>query len=268
MLVLKNIEAQVTSVEEITLVWEFNPTEESLIDYKIFVYRSEAPIPGTTLTGLDLIASDVSPTAYSWTDTTLSGLYHHNRSWYYKLLISEIGTSNTSVVPDPPVYNNNESTDYTWVEILRRKRLVMERSDNRYSSTDFYLLKRRTWGTHCTLCWDGTLNRVIEQNCPICFGTGWVSGYFDAISFKGMINSAPKFNEINMFGEWMPSDVLLIMLNFPPLKSKDIVINKITNERWAVVGQPRPLRKKNVILEQRAQLALLQADDPLYEIMV
>jgi len=30
-----------------------------------------------------------------------------------------------------------------------------------------------------------------------------------------------------MFGEWMPSDTLLTMLNFPPLKPRDVIVDDV-----------------------------------------
>jgi len=45
-----------------------------------------------------------------------------------------------------------------------------------------------------------------------------------------MINPAPQFNQITMFGEFMPSDCVLNMLNYPPLRPKDVVV-ETTNQR-------------------------------------
>jgi len=268
MLTLDTLDVTTFDVENPTLTWTFEATTEALSGYSIDVYRSEAPDNADALDSYDLVEAGISPSTYSYTDISVSGLYHHNRTWYYKLLISGIGTSSYDIVPTIPAYVSDDSTNRPWIEILRRKQLVMNRTDNRYSGIDLYLLKRRTWGTRCTDCWDEITQRITEANCSVCLGTGWVDGYFDPISVRGMLNPAPKFNEINMFGEWMPSDTLLTMLNFPPLKSKDMVVDSTNGERWIVVGQPRQTKKKNVVIEQRAQLALLQADDPLYDITI
>lgn len=269
MLTLSTLDVSTFNIEDPTLTWAFEPTYEALSGYNIDIYRSESPDDTGDTSSYDLIATGLSPNAYAYTDTSVSGLYHHNRTWYYKLLISGIGTSNVDFAPDDPAYSQDNTTDRAWIEILRRKSLVMNRTDGRYSTYNFYLLKRRTWGTHCdSCCWDDVLHRVTSASCTTCYGTGWNDGYFDPIPFNGMINASPKYNEITMFGEWMPSDALLVMLNFPPLKSKDIIIDSLSGERWVVMGQPRQVRKKNVVIEQRAQVALLQADDLLYSIEI
>jgi len=266
MLVLDTLDVSAFNIQDPALTWTFEATDEALSGYSLSVYRSESPDDTPDdLSAYDLIASGVSPDDYAYTDTTQSGLYHHNRTWFYRLLISGIGTANTSIAPVTPAYNNDTSTFSVWREILRRKQLVLERTDDLYAYIDLHLIKRRTWGTHCTLCWDTTLNRATDGDCSECYGTGWTSGYFNAISFKGMVTSSPKMNQINMFGEWMPSDVLLYMLNFPPLHSKDIVVAG-TGDRYVVVGSPRQIRVKNIIIEQQAQLALIHADDPTYAV--
>ena len=78
-----------------------------------------------------------------------------------------------------------------------RKTLVL----NKKTGRDCKVLKRRTYGTYCTTCYDEVLFRATDPNCTECHGTGFKTGYFPAISMKAMINAAPKYNQITMFGE-------------------------------------------------------------------
>jgi hypothetical protein len=50
--------------------------------------------------------------------------------------------------PTPAGYLRDESTDTYYLEILRRKSLILER----FSGRSFKILKRRTFGTRCSLC--------------------------------------------------------------------------------------------------------------------
>jgi hypothetical protein len=50
--------------------------------------------------------------------------------------------------PTPAGYLRDESTDKYYLEILRRKALILEK----FSGRSFKILKRRTFGTRCSLC--------------------------------------------------------------------------------------------------------------------
>ena len=79
-----------------------------------------------------------------------------------------------------------------------------------------------------------------------------------------MMNASPKYNQITMFGEWMPQDVLLTLLNFPPIRSKDVIVDD-NNQRW-IVKQLRPTEKLGFVIEQNAQCSLISFDDEVYDV--
>jgi len=79
-----------------------------------------------------------------------------------------------------------------------------------------------------------------------------------------MLNPAPKYNQITMFGEWMPHDALFTMLNFPPIRTRDIVIDD-RNQRW-IVKQIRKTEKLGYVIEYNAQCSLISHDDQIYEL--
>ena len=78
------------------------------------------------------------------------------------------------------------------------------------------------------------------------------------------MDPAPKFNQITMFGEWMPQDALFTTLNFPPVRSKDIVVDD-SNKRW-IVKEVRTVEKDGFVIEQNAQCSLIAYDDIIYTI--
>ena len=185
-----------------------------------------------------------------------------NRTWYYKVLISGIGTSNTAIAPTKAAYLQDLTTDIVYNEILRRKSVTL----NNYSGRDLKILKRRTFGTRCTVCWDKTLQRIRYGDCETCHGTGWLDGYFPVISVKGMLNPSPVLNQITMYGEWRPSDSLLTMLNFPTLTTRDVVVDE-KGDRYAVRAV-RKIERKGFVIEQQAQLSLISYEDKVYKVTV
>jgi hypothetical protein len=60
----------------------------------------------------------------------------------------------------------------------------------------------------------------------------------------------------------MPQDSLLTMLNYPPIKSKDIVVDD-KNKRWAA-RQIRTIEKGGITIEQSVQCSLVALDDDVY----
>jgi hypothetical protein len=55
-------------------------------------------------------------------------------------------------------------------DMIRKERLRHEK----YTSIDGYLLKRRRYGTRCTVCTDPYTEEVTDSQCNICRGTGLV----------------------------------------------------------------------------------------------
>jgi len=65
--------------------------------------------------------------------------------------------------------------------LLRQQYL---RLTNLHAGVQGWLLRRRHWGTRCTVCTDFDLeNQVSNPNCTTCYGTGIVYGYYNAYPF-------------------------------------------------------------------------------------
>ena len=238
--------------------WEFNepvPTGNKVIE----IYRSE--VPADSLGEFDLIDT-VAVTEANYIDTGVDNLYLHNRKWYYHLNLVDNDTLDETLLLTQPVTSDEGPRDYAAREILRRKELSLER----FTQRSFYLLKRRTWGTHCTDCWDDTLFRATDPNCATCYGTGWELGYFSPIKFEGMANPSPSYNQLLPFAKWKPSDILLTMLNFPYIIEGDVVVDD-EGDRWIVV-QKRAVEKLGRVIEQSLQLSKIQPDDVVYTVSV
>ena len=262
MILLETLDVNSYDLESLDLTWSFKSTPSAnFADFKLDVYRCEAP--SSDISEYDLIASGISSTAYSYSDTTVSGLQHPQRLWYYKFKIKEYSGAtvvDTDIQPAVPAYIHDLTDDKFHREILRRKNLVL----NRYSGRTMKLIKHRSWGQHCPECWDEYLYRIKYDECPTCYGTGWVGGYFDPIEFKSLITPSPKYNQINMFGDWRPSDTMLTTVNFPPLQVRDVVVDE-RNARW-MVKAVRTKEIKGFVIEQNIQASLISLEDDVYEV--
>ena len=194
MLSLTSLTVSSYDVDKLTVTWTFKNTSESLSNYSIDVYRGESPSTGTS--EYTVVGSGISANTASFDDTTISGIYHPTRTWFYKLKLTNNLTSETSLLFDnTPAYVKSYTTDRPTLEIIRRKKLVVDK----YAGRDVKILRRRTYGTRCSLCWDTTLSRRTLDDYTECYGTGITGGFFSHISHKGIITASPKFNQITIF---------------------------------------------------------------------
>ncbi len=246
-------------ISSITVSWQFEPTTESVLNYKVDIYRAETP--GVSGIGeYDIIASGISANSYSYQDTTVSGLTTPNRTWFYKILVKNNLTSATKLYPDTPSYFKC-TPDYIAKNIIASKKLSLDKKVTRR----MYLIKKYELGTRCTNCWDSILFRTTKANCDVCKGSGFITGYYDAIAFNATISAAPKYNQIMVWGNWSMSDRILYTIGYPPMKPKDVIIDD-TNTRW-LVGQVRTIEFKGYVVEQQVQLVYIQPDDIIYNII-
>lgn len=259
MLTIESLNVTSYDGESLQLSWEFATTSEVISDYGVNVFRSESTNSG--ISDYDVVASGISANDYSYIDTGVSQLLDLGRPWFYKLEIINNNTAESTFQPTAPAYLKDGVPDRVFREIVRRKAIVL--NNPRYSGRNFKVFKRRTWGIHCSTCWDQSLQRSTDSDCPTCYGTGWINGYYNPVTFRGMKNTSPKLSQINMFGEWKPSDSLLYMLGNPPLKTRDIISDD-DNHLWTIV-QVRGVERLGHIVEQNAQIALISQDDFLYK---
>lgn len=241
-----------------SLTWELSEIPAG--NFSIQIYRSEGP--GENISEYDLITT-VPISSFTYTDTGVGKLADFSRSWYYKLKILNMDdVLDFLVVPTIPITANDVMKDKVGNEILRLKELSL----TRFTQRTLYLLKRRTWGTHCTVCWDETYQRSTDEQCPVCAGTGWVRGYFDPVRFKGVITPSPSHNQVLQFGLWKDGSIMMTCLNYPKLVAQDIIVDDIGN-RWKV-ADIRKLEKLGRLIEQQAQLESLGYDDIAYKFAV
>ena len=191
MLILKSLDISTYDGQSYNVEWEFEPDTDVISDYRVNIYRSEAPV--SDITQYDIFASGLNANLYNYVDTSISQLLDLGRPWFYKLGIYEpINISGISYQPEPAAYLKDEVPDKVFREIVRRKKLNIDHP--KHSGRNFRIFKRRTWGTHCNVCWDDSLQRGTDSNCLTCFGTGWINGYYDPMTVRGMKNPSPKLS--------------------------------------------------------------------------
>ncbi len=82
-----------------------------------------------------------------------------------------------------------------------RAALKILRAENRqlYHKSPGYLLKRRWIGTRCTKCDNGLIHNAEQEQCPVCYATGFIGGYFQPVECGLEINMAGSTDRVDIY---------------------------------------------------------------------
>ena len=151
-------------------------------------------------------------------------------------------------------------------EVLRRELLMLRK----YTGRRGYLLKMRYTGTPCPRCLDYQTDEVRDQDCPVCLGTGKISGYYapipcvyaavhpisgedhlDPAQARGMVN------DVHTKGR---------MLAVPQMLHRDVWIDRDSDSRWKIHRVENICEIRGVALVCEVDLRLIPFSDPLYQL--
>lgn len=211
-------------LDELAIFWqvEIDP-EENILDFEMFVLRSESPegefevvSPGLfdTFSFVDL---DVC-TRSKW------------RKFYYKIK-AVFTPSGAETFSD--VKNSFIPTEINLIglEIARRNREVLLAE---FVGVPCTLFVKRTFGPRCPDCWDFLKKQVRRSNCESCFRVGRANGYYTPI-FPVLFQLNPHGQSIDHsnLGELEPAQTNAWTSNFPLLKPGDVIVEP-GNRRWRI----------------------------------
>jgi hypothetical protein len=258
MLKILKLEAQQVSPSFITLIWHLESSSESFTDYHVDVYKGE--LPSTVITDYTLIASGISPQSHtSYNDFTISGMTNKEDTWNYciRVINNNTGVYSTSI----PIAINVQR-DYVAKYIIKHRELVF----NKLSGHDFFILKRKTYGTYCTACFDTTLQRTTNSKCPVCYDTRFIGGFYSPYRVRGQFNNNPPRHQLTTFGDWQDNDGILVMSNTPVVAPGDIIVDQF-GKRWNVVTV-KTTNKALFLISQQLQVRQIETDSVVYTIPI
>jgi len=241
----------------IELYWQIESDGVDLSQVSIDIYRSQAP-NDEDLSGYELLEENFPANSLFYSDDSLRGLQHGTRVWYYKIKLKDDNDPDNFTISDY-VYLNSGVPDRKWLKIYNHKVMSLKKG-GRF----FFLLKKRTWGERPSN-WDPILfhatSEIDEEDNS--FGRGWKDAFFPPIPFYGMVTPNPRVKDISIWGEFYPSDIVLTMLNRPPLEIGDIIVDPKKDLKY-YVQRTRTLEKLGSPIEQQSQLSLIHLDDEIY----
>lgn len=152
--------------------------------------------------------------------------------------------------------------------LLKRKLLRdLSVGFRRLNGVPLSLLKRRRWGARCPVCWDQVLREATQEHCLTCYGTGFEGGYWSTVRVRGRREAATVQTQLSAHGESDVKYADYILLDYPRLEYKDVVVDLRSGDRYEV-QRMTPTELKGVTVHQKLTVSLLGRNAVEYEVPV
>lgn len=244
--------------------WDLlDPTETGT--YLFNVYRSGSSGGPWTL------LLEEEPDCYNYTDRLPVGSDPNeqdpnqlalSRAIFYKIAVTApSGTRVEAVSSVEPRLNVRQ-------RLLKRKILRDESVMLRHlNGVEAAVLKRRHWGSRCPKCFDKYTKGVAHAACTTCFGTGFVTGYFDPIVTLAKRAPAMPTSQITTEGKQDITLTRVMLLDAPAVRDDDVLVFLRDNRRF-LVKNVTATELQTVSVHQTLMVSEIQRGDVVYRILV
>lgn len=141
--------------------------------------------------------------------------------------------------------------------IAHREAITIER----YSGTKGKLLKARTSGKPCPLCFDKGIESATRTSCPNCFGTGHAGGFYNGKPWTINILGEPDTSKDThpVVGPIEKGNgVFARAMHTYPAEPGDIWIDDTTQERWIINDAKPEISIRGIVLTLKMSMSRLQ----------
>jgi len=148
-------------------------------------------------------------------------------------------------------------------ELVRREMLRMVKGE---MGVRGHVLHRRDSGERCS-CIAPDTGSVKNPACTLCYGTGYVGGYYPPIECWVDQNPERIIRRLDpeqgalsqVITEWRT-------LAYPPLEPNDIWVDATSDKRWRVMGDIRSIAHiRGIPIIQQVSVQILERERPEYE---
>lgn len=222
MIKVRNYRVLSFSLDYLEVLWEVAPTTEDLQEYQFFVERSEAEA------GPYLQIAGPLVDQYRVRDNATPQITTNARTLFYR--IKTVHTPTGRVEYAGP-FDQEGKISLLAKEMVRRERVLFEE----FVGTKCWLFPRRTFGQHCPNCFDPVMDKMIDDSCPTCWGTGFSGGYHYPTAFWAQIDAPEQTEQVTLEDH---RRVLYFQLRTgpaPAIKPMDLIID-YQNRRFRVAA--------------------------------
>lgn len=238
--------------DAIVLSWELdNTASETFTDYRLLVYRSENQnsdfrfIANSAMNDVMFVDCAVSTRS-------------KNRRYYYKLLVKNISTVETSW---SEVMGIGSDPDVIALEIIRRERLLLKQ----YLKNKCFIYIPRLSGPKCSSCYDEMMGRRTSTECKACYGTGFECGFYTPISSYVKIDPDAQIFQAANFGPMEASETNAWITSWPRIPINSYIFEIETGMRWRV-SQIGKTEKSRYVIRQLLRLRGEDRGSIIYDI--
>jgi len=145
----------------------------------------------------------------------------------------------------------------------RNKKALLSNPETR---SGYILLRRRT-GPDCTRCYDPKTQEATDANCPVCYGTGKLGGYFKPIPDQhALITPRILLERVEPNMPTRGDDVREgIFLGYPQLRTYDVFVDDRSDERFIMHTVKIADGMRSTPLVQNPELAVLDFSNVVYK---
>lgn len=155
-------------------------------------------------------------------------------------------------------------------ELLRAQQLYLKKSDG----VEGFLLKRRLFGQVCDQdCVDFLTGEVTNSQCPACFGSGFVGGYFSPIPcVYAALERKISHNDLDGGkSRGTVDDALRVkarMLAIPQMFENDVWVDKKNDHRWYIHQIEHASEYRGIPVAANVELRFAPFTDPIYDLEI
>jgi hypothetical protein len=211
------------------------------------------------------IGSEVVDTYYALDDE--QRVYGKTNWSHYRVVLTT--PQDTYYSPPIPAYGDLDSKDRREWQLIAKS---WQRQFRIKAGNEGYLLKRKLFGEKCS-CVDFQTGEINDPECELCYGTGFVQGYYDPVPcFYAQLSRLTSHNERDGGQARGTIDdrlrVRAKMLAVPMVFENDVWVDKSSDHRWYIHEIQNHVEIRGVAAVIDCELRLAPFSDPIYQIAI
>lgn|GEM_PF-5305244 len=147
-------------------------------------------------------------------------------------------------------------------EIQRRENLFL----SKFFGVQSQFFRKKFFGQRCTRCWNTQAEKVMDDRCTVCFGTGFEGGYWEAINVNLNYNPVQNNSQYTPVGVAEPVQIQAWTTSVPTIQTFDLIF-RIPDAKMFRVSSVQPTELQAVRVRQTLILTELDKDSIEYELV-
>jgi|ERR1700757_28509 len=141
-------------------------------------------------------------------------------------------------------------------EIQRREYMLL----TKFTGVKSYLFKAKYFGVRCPRCWNAVQEKVMEDKCPVCYGTSWEGGYFNPVPVFLQYEPSTQDKVATYFGNLEANQIGAWTISVPCIDPKDVIIRSGDWNVYSVIRN-NPTELQTTPVRQMLTLTQLSRND-------